>query len=240
MDMVPLSASARDAKANPKVLRRKGQIPAVVYGHKVQMSVQCMETDLHKAFIRAGESTLVELDVDGKKIPVLFKHVAFDPVSDREVHVDFYAVNMDKEIETLVPVHFDGEPIAVKSLGGVFVISHDHVKVRCLPKNLPHSLPVSVTQLAEFRQSVSVKDLQAPAGVRIMDNAETVLATIQEPRKEEEIVTTVVAPAEGEVVPGAEGAVPAEGAAAGAPGADAQAKEKSAKEGAAKEKPAKK
>ncbi len=229
MDMVSLTAAARDLKANPKVLRRANQVPCVVYGYKAQMNVQCVEKELHSAFIKAGESTLVELDVGGKKIPVLFKQVDFDPVSDREIHVDFYAVNMDKEIETLVPVHFEGDAPAVKTLGGVIVISHDHVKVRCLPKNLPHSITVNIGKLDAFHASVSVKDLEVPEGVKVMDAPITVLLTIQEPRAIEVITPVATAtPVEGAAaVPGAEGAPAAEGA---APTAEAQAKEKAAGE----------
>ena len=241
MDMVSLTATARDLKANPKVLRRANQVPCVVYGYKAQMNVQCPEKELHSAFIKAGESTLVELDVGGKKIPVLFKAVDFHPVTDREIHVDFFAVDMNKEIETLVPVHFEGDAPAVKTLGGVIVISHDHVKVRCLPKSLPHSITVNISTLEAFHASVSVKDLQVPTGVKVMDAPITVLLTIQEPRAIE-VITPVAAavPVEGAAaVPGAEGAPAAEGAAkeGAAATAETQAKEKAAKEkGGGKEK----
>lgn len=244
MQMIPLTAAVRDPKAKPRALRRGNQVPCVVYGHKAQMTVQCGASALHAAFVKAGESTLVELEVGGKKIPVLFKHVDFDPVSDREIHADFYAVNMEKEIETIVPVHFAGEAPAVKTLGGVFVIVHDHVKVRCLPKDLPHSITVSVAGLEAFHASVAVKDLATPSGVRIMDGAETVLGTVQEPRKEEEIVVAAPTPVEGEAaaapaagVEGTEGAPASADAAAGKPAAEVQSKEKaekSAKEGKAK------
>jgi large subunit ribosomal protein L25 len=124
----------------------------------------------------------------------------------------------------MVPVHFDGEAPAVKTLGGVFVIVHANVKVRCLPKNLPHSLNVSVAGLEAFHSSVSVKNLDLPSGVKVIDSVDTVLATVQEPRKEEEIVVAAAAPAEGDAA-----------AAAGAEGATGEAatKEAAAKEGAA-------
>jgi large subunit ribosomal protein L25 len=232
MEKISLKASARDGKAKAKALRRDGRVPCVVYGSvEGNMHVECAERELHKAFAKAGESTLVELDVGGKTVPVLFKSVSFDPVTDREIHVDFYAVNMKKEIDTLVPVHFEGESPAVKELGGVFVITHDHVRVRCLPADLPHSLNVNVSGLAAFHQSVQVKDLDLPKGVKLMDEADTVLATIQEPRKEEEIAPAPAAATEGAAAPGAEGAPAAEGAtpAAAAAAADAKAEKKDKK-----------
>ena len=78
MDMVHLSTASRDTTA-----RRAGQVPCVVYGNKTEnLSFQCEVVALTKAYTKAGESSLVELDVDGKKLPVLFHDVKFDPVSD--------------------------------------------------------------------------------------------------------------------------------------------------------------
>lgn len=213
MEKITLKATPRPTDVKPGRMRRGGQVPCVVYGTvEKNLHVQCEEMALHKAFVKAGESTLIELDVDGRTVPVLFKDIAFDPITDREMHADFYAVNMKEEIETLVPIHFEGDAPAVKELSGVFVVTHDTVRVRCLPGDLPHSLTVNVADMAAFRDSVSIKDIQLPRGVKIMDDEATVLATIQEPRAEE-----VIAP----VVP-AEGAVPAaDGAAAAAPAGDA-------------------
>lgn len=229
MQMIPLQASARDQKSPVVTLRRAGKVPGIVYGHKVsKMLVTCELRDLHRAFTLAGESVLVELDVEGKKIPVLFKQVDHHPVSDREIHADFYAVNMDEEIETLVPVHFEGESPAVKTLGGVFVTPHDHVKVRCLPGKLPRFLAVDVSKLEAFHQSVTVKDLDLPEGVKVMNAPETVLATIQEPRAEEVVATpTAAVTAEGAAAVPADGAAPAAAATAAAP--EAAAKEEKAK-----------
>ncbi len=221
--MITLQAKARDPKASVKALRRGSLVPGVVYGHKTKdLLVQCEARALRKAFSQAGESALVELDVDGKKIPVLFKEVSFHPVNDSEIHADFYAVNMDEKIETMVPVHFTGESLAVKALGGVFLVVHDAVRVRALPKNLPKNLVVSISGMENFHDHVTVSQVTAPEGVELLDKPETVLAVIQEPRAEEVVEAPVAAAAapgtEGAAAPTAEGAAPA---AAAAPAADA-------------------
>lgn len=232
MDMVKLSASARDPKVKPQNLRRQGLVPCVVYGSSETLTLQCPRNPLHKAFVQAGESTLVELEVGGKKIPVLFKEIQFDPVTSSEVHVDFFAVNMKKEIEAHVPLRIEGESLAVKDLQAILVIAHDHVTVRCLPADLPHELPISIASLKEFHDVLTLKDLAIPKGVTVMDPPETVLVTVQEPRKEEEIAPPPAAvPAESEAaVAGAEGAAPtAEGAAPAAATTTEPAKEKEKK-----------
>lgn len=222
MQMVSLKAQAR-AKKSPRVLRREGIVPAVVYGNIANTTIQCEERALKKAYVTAGESTLVELDIDSKKIPVLFHTLEFDPVSDRMTHVDFYAVDLKKEVEAEVPLRLEGEAPAAKDLGAIIVTPTDHVTVRALPMDLPPSITVNLSSLAAFHSTITVKDLQVPKGVTIMDPPETVLVVAQEPRAEE---VAEVKPAEGEVpAAGAEGA-----AAEGAPSAEGESKEKAEKD----------
>lgn len=226
MEMISLSASARDLKAKPGQLRRAGKVPCVVYGSvEGNLHLQCEAAALHKAFAKAGESTLVELDVNGKKVPVLFKQIDLDPITDREIHVDFYAVNMKEEIEAPVPLHFVGESPAVKGQAGVLVVARDTVRVRCLPSKLPHGIDVDISVLANFHDVVTIKDLPLPAGVIAVDDEGTVVATVQEPRQEEVITPVAAAPVEG-----AEGAAPAAEGAEGAAKAEAESKEKAAKD----------
>ncbi|MDB4978521.1 MAG: ribosomal protein [Candidatus Peribacteria bacterium] len=209
MDIIPLTVTARDTSKSPKQLRKAGHIPCVVYGNSVTNTpIQCEMKLLHKTFAKAGESTLVELQMDGQKIPVLFKAISFHPVSSHAMHADFYAVNMKEEIETTVPVRFEGEAPAVKDLGGIFIASQEEVTVRCLPANLPHELVVDISTLTELHTSVYVSDIKLPKGVEVTDDAEAVLATVQEARAEEvepEVVADAAAvPAEGAPAAGSE------------------------------------
>lgn len=210
MATITLQASARDTAVSAKRLRREGQVPCVVYGNTKNAQLQCAQQTLRQAYLRAGESTLVSLEVAGASIPVLFHSIDFDPVSSEFSHVDFFAVDMNKEVEASVALHFEGESQAVKD-GGILVTPVTHLTVRCLPKDLPHNLPVTLDSLAEMHAVVMVKDIVLPAGVTVHDDPEMVVATVQEPRKEEEVAP---APAEGAVAtdgtaPAAEGAAPA-------------------------------
>ncbi len=173
--------------------------------------ISCKEQELHRIYKAAGESTIVELDLDGKNIPVLIHSLTLDPVSDRYQHVDFYAVDMSKKLTAHVPVHVTGESPAVKGLSGILVNVHTELTVTCLPKDLPHSFEVDLGKLVEFGDIITVADIKIPAGVELEEEADTVLFTVQEPRKAEEETK----PAEGEV--------PADGAAPAAEGAPADA-----------------
>lgn len=214
MDMVALQASARAKGVHPRPLRRTGQVPGVVYGNTPNTLFQVEEVALKKAFQKAGESTLVELDLEGKKLPVLFHAVDFDPVSDRLIHVDFYAVDMKKEVEAEVHIRFEGESPAVKELGAILVTALHEVTVKCLPSNLPHDLAIDLGKLAEMGSTLTVADIIVPTGVTIVTAADSVIVVAQQPREEEK-EEVVAAPVEGAPVAGAEGGAPAaEGTAA--------------------------
>jgi len=206
MEMVSLTASARSTELTPQALRRSGQVPCVVYGnHTENIALQCEHNQLLKVYAKAGKSSIVDLDASGKKVPALFHAIDFDPVSDRITHVDFYAVDMKKEIEATVPIEYVGEAPAVKELGGVMVTARDSVAVKCLPTNLPRSIEVNVEKLEDFTSSLSVADLMIPEGVAVQVEPETVIATVQEPRKEEEPIVSAEEVAEGEEGAEAEG-----------------------------------
>ncbi len=206
MDTISLTLAARNTAKTARGLRLEDVVPCVVYGNEVEHQLlQCPHNELLRVYTKAGESTLVELDAAGKKVPVLFHQIDFAPLSGKILHVDFYAVNMKKEVEARIPIRFVGEAPAVKDLGGVLATDHDHVNVRCLPSNLPHDIEVSLEKLATFDDTITVADLIVPTGVTIEDAADTLIANVHEPRAVEAEPVPVAA-AEGEVA--AEGAKP--------------------------------
>ncbi|HVW66288.1 MAG TPA: 50S ribosomal protein L25 [Candidatus Peribacteraceae bacterium] len=206
-ERIPLKAAARPKDTHAGQLRRSGQVPGVVYGNTDNTLFSIEEIALKKAYTKAGESTLVELDIEGKTIPVLFQSVDFDPVSDRMIHVDFYAVDMKKEVEAEVHIRFENESPAVKESGAILVTALHEVTVSALPANLPHDIALDLSKLVEMEGTLTVADLIAPQGVTILDDPETVIVIAQEPREEEPETPPPAAE-------GAEGAPVAEGAAA--------------------------
>ncbi len=170
-------------------LRESGLIPAVQYGHgKEPMNLSVRYIDFAKLYKAAGESTLVELSFDGKKaVNALIHDVQTDPLSGRYTHVDFYQVNMNEEIETDIALEFVGDAPAVKALGGVLIKNLDEVKVKCLPKDLPHSFPIDLARLATFDDQIKVSDIVLPKGVEMLETLDTIVALVEAPRTEAEM-----------------------------------------------------
>lgn len=181
-----LAASLRHDSANR--LRRRGQIPGVIYGHNVRSEPVVVESQAFaRVFADAGSTTLVALDVEGDARNVLIREVQYHPLNDNFLHVDFYQVRMDEALHAQVPLKFVGESAAVKDLGGILVRNIDTVEVKALPKDLPHDLEVDIAMLANFNDTIHIADLKLPAGVEVINAGTDVIALVQPPRSEEEL-----------------------------------------------------
>lgn len=166
--------------------RKAGLIPAVLYGHGVPSTFYWVnELAFGKLFRAAGESTLVSLTTGkGAARSVLVHDVTFNPLTNRVSHIDFYQVDMDEELETDIALEFVGEAPAVRELGGIFVKTLETVEVKCLPKDLPHSIIVDISTLVTFDDQIKVSDLVLGSGVVALTEADTVLALVEAPRSE--------------------------------------------------------
>lgn len=219
MDKLELKAKDREIKINPNKLRKQGSLPAVLYGNKIKnhsLTVDAREFD--KTLRKAGESTIINLTTeDGKTHPVLIHEVQYHYLTSVPIHVDFYEVSMSEKLKAKVVLEFIGEASAVKTLGGVLVKVLNEVEVECLPTDLPHNISVSLESLKTLQDSIHVKNIIAPAKVKILTPAEELVIKVQPPRDvEAELATPVV-----EDVSKVEGAAEAAPADASAPAADA-------------------
>lgn len=173
-------------KANK--LRSQDLIPAVMYGNKIAaQNLAVNYIDFKRVYSKAGESALVQLEVEGKKLNVLIHDIQLAPMSGKVSHIDFFQVNMKEEVETEIPLEFVGEAPAVKALGGVLVKNMDAIAVKCLPADLPEKYEIDLSALATFDDVIAVKDLKISDKVEIMIDAETVIAMVSEPRSEESL-----------------------------------------------------
>ncbi|OGZ29754.1 MAG: hypothetical protein A2931_00430 [Candidatus Niyogibacteria bacterium RIFCSPLOWO2_01_FULL_45_48] len=187
--MLTLKARARAVlgKGN-KTLRKKELIPAVVYGAgEPSKSIELNLKDFQKTWKEAGESGLIELEMESEKKNVLIKDVQLDPVKDLPIHADFYAVKMDRMIEAAVPIKFIGESVAVKNLGANLIRVMHELDIEALPKDLPHELEVDISGLANFDDRFLVSDLKLPTGVKVLAGPEEIIALIEEVKVAEEV-----------------------------------------------------
>lgn len=220
MEKILLDVKVRDVKVSPNYLRKQRQIPAVFYGDKEKsVALQVDYQTFRKAFERAGGNQVIELNIDGKKKPVLVHDVQYNPLTDNFDHIDFVSVNMNVEVKANIPVVIVGLAPAVKNLGGILTTLRHDLEVKCLPADLPQNIEVDVSGLETLHSSIHLSDLKLPSGVKLTGNPDDVVVSISVVKEEVEPTTTMEAAVAESAAASGTPAAPAEGAAA-APAAE--------------------
>lgn len=169
-------------------LRAQGTVPAVMYGFETEpTSVELHRNDLERLYKEAGESTVVQLTIDGSEHPVLIQDIQRDPLTGFITHADFRRINLDQKVEATIRLELVGTPPAVKEHGGTLIQSREEVDVSALPTALVRSIKVDTSVLATFDDVIRVSDLQVPEGVEVLNDPERAIATVQPPRTEAEM-----------------------------------------------------
>src|SRR5262245_5779025 len=183
-------------KAHAKRLRRAGQVPAILYGGAQPMNVAVTPRDIYR-LVHGHEGSTQLLKVSfadsGESRMAIIRDMQYDPVSDDLVHVDLQEVAMDRAIQVSVAVHHVGEAIGVKETFGILEMILREVQVSCLPGNIPDVLEADVSSL-KIGDVLTVKDLKAPEGVRILNDPNQAPATVAPPRAEEAAPPVAAAP----------------------------------------------
>ncbi|MDR1177853.1 MAG: 50S ribosomal protein L25 [Spirochaetaceae bacterium] len=202
-------------------IRRSGRIPAVMYGHSGTSVALDLDAQEFVSGIKGiSESTIVRLEIDGKIHEAFVKDTQRNILDGKILHVDFYEIDQNTQVRARVPVHLTGNAIGVRE-GGILEFPLHEVELECLPRYLPESVSVDVSEL-KVNQSIHVRDIVFAEGIRVLSNGDQVVALVKFAKAEAAPAEEAAAPAEGTAAP-AEGAAPA---AAAAPGkAAAAAKE---------------
>lgn len=180
MSTFVLKAARREA-GRPRAVRRSGFVPGIVYGGGGDnVAVQVAMPEVIRFFGQQGGRGILQLDIDGRPQTVMVKDVQRDPVRQDVLHIDFLRVSMTEKVQATVPLRLEGEE-AVAKAGAVLQQPLREVDVACLPGDLPSELVVDVSKL-EPGGTLTVGDLQVPAGVEVLTDADQVVAVALVPR----------------------------------------------------------
>jgi len=217
-----LSVSSRAAEGSraARRLRRSGRVPGVVYGGGGD--AQGFDADARELrHALAGSGAVLDLGIDGETAtPVVLKEAQRDPVRGETVHVDLLRVRLDEAIHAVVPLELTGteEAPGVKE-GGVLEQITRELNVQALPTAIPESISYDVGEM-QIGDTIVLEALAAPEGVTLLDEAETVLATLSPPRLQAEVEEEIEA--ETELVGEGEGEAEEQGEAAEGAGSDGE------------------
>ena len=185
-DTLSLPAETRDraGKGASRALRREGRVPAVVYGGKEEP--QSIHVELKELVRQLGTghffNSVVDIEVGGKTVRTLPKDVAFHPVTDRPLHVDFLRLAKDAKVHVNVPVHFINEAASPGlKRGGVLNIVRHELDLVCDPERIPEEVAIDVTGF-DLGDAIHISHVSLPAGsASAITDRDFTIATIVAP-----------------------------------------------------------
>jgi len=186
MEKIAMTAQVREkaGKGIARGLRRSNMVPAVLYSHGKSMPITMVNKDVTKVLnTEGGEHALINLTLQGVKDAAermaLIKDYQLDPINGKLLHVDLMEIAMNEKVKIQVAVHIVGNSIGVKE-GGIFQYGQRHLEVECLPMQIPDNIEVNISAL-KVNESLHVRDIKAPEGVKILTEGDNTVATIQPP-----------------------------------------------------------
>jgi large subunit ribosomal protein L25 len=199
---VKLSARPRieEGRNAVKRVRARGAVPAIIYGGKeAPLNLEIDRRELDRLLSHAAsEHILVELaitetDKINNRLSII-QDVQHHPVRGDVLHVDFHAISATEAMEAEVPIEPEGEPVGVRTYGGILQQLVHAIDLECLPQNLPEVIRVDVSALG-VGEAIHVKDLILPEGVKALSDADVTVFLVSEPNVAEEAPAPAVAAA---------------------------------------------
>lgn len=173
-------------KSALKRIRKNGNIPAVIYGNKVESKPISISTaDFKKTVRRVGRNSVISLDVEGKQQDVVLTAFQEDTVKDEIIHIDFLAVDKFSRINADVRLVLTGEAAGIKD-GGVLQQPLHELSITAIPENIPEQVEVDISGL-QVGDTVTIADIDPKGAYMINHEAEEVIASIMPPKQEKEI-----------------------------------------------------
>lgn len=195
-----VSAKARTelgSRAN-KRLRDAGFVPGVIYGHKeAVIPVTLPKKELTGHLDRGAHLFDLALD-DGKSQKVLVKEVQFDHLGMEVIHVDFARVSLDEKVTLTIPLELKGTPKGEED-GGVLQQTVMELEIECLVTDIPDAIRHNITEMG-MDSVLHIKDLKLPAGVKVLQDEDLIVASVREIEEEATAEATEAESAEPELI----------------------------------------
>ena len=241
MNSIQATTRNTDTRGQINSLRKKGEVPAIIYGGKEQNQKISLSKKEVKFLIEKENflSNVISLNLDGKEQNVLPRDISFDTISDEPIHIDFLRIVKGSKIILEIPVRFiNSEQSPGLKRGGVLNIVRRKIELRCPTENIPKELVVNLEGL-DIGASIKISSIQLPENVSpTIQGRDFVVATVAAPTIVKEPEKPAEETAEG-AAEGAEGATEGEGTGEKAAEGDKPAEADKTKEGEKKEEPKK-
>ncbi|MEO1049446.1 MAG: 50S ribosomal protein L25/general stress protein Ctc [Bacteroidota bacterium] len=165
-------------KSESKNLRAEGNVPCVLYGGKEQVHFHSPMI-LFRELVYTNQASFVTLNIEGEIKTAILQDIQFHPVSEVILHADFLELFDDKEVKMDIPLTFSGSSPGVAK-GGNLIQKLRYLQVKALPKDMPESINVDVSDL-DFGRTIKVGDI-AEEGFQVTNSKLASVASVEIPR----------------------------------------------------------
>lgn len=192
-EKITINATLREIKGKGnRSLRRKGVIPANIYGKDfTSQTISLDKKEFVDTFRAAGETNVVYVKIDEKEIPTLFSEIQIHPTNQSVLHVDLKKIDLKKKVETQVPLVISGISEAVEKKHGILLTQMTEVTIEALPSNIPNDIVVDISNMSEIGDVIRISDLPKSTTYEIKEEEERIIVSVTE-HKEEELVPETV------------------------------------------------
>ena len=172
-----------------RALRRAGQTPAVLYGRNTEPVLLSVNTKDLELILKQGSFGQLILNLviqNGKKVTraAMIKELQSHPVSGQLIHIDFYEVDMQRQINVMIPVVTTGNSVGVEE-GGMLNIVRRELEVFCLPGDIPESIEIDISELG-IGDSIHLEHIPLGENVEVDTDVNYTVVTVLSPMVEEE------------------------------------------------------
>lgn len=167
-----------------KKLRDNNLLPGVIYSRGQEtLAVKVNTTEFNKIFKEAGSSSIINLDLEGKTIPVIAKTVQRAPMSGEIQHIDFQRLKMDEKIKMNIPIVLVNRD-SIKLQPSILLQLLDQIEIECLPSYIPKTADIDVENM-DFTSPKYVKDVDIASmeGITILTNLEEPVCSLTSPSR---------------------------------------------------------
>ncbi len=187
MEKVIIEANERKTinKQSRNSLRNERRVPGVLYGSRMEaIPIDVTRLEINPLVFTA-KTNLISLKLDGhEEYECVLKDVQFDPVTDEVVHFDLIGLTRGEKIQLEVPIQLLGSAVGVKE-GGLLQESMHKLSIECLPKDIPQSLELEVTEL-NIGDTIHIADLNFEH-ITILNPEDTLVVSVVLPKVEKEV-----------------------------------------------------
>lgn len=181
-----IECQKRDTGANPRALRREGQIPAVLYGHDGDTSVSLVVSQREaERLVRYADVNNTLINVSVPEMPwsgqALLREVQTHPWKGKLYHLSFFSIASQSSVDVVVGINYIGTAKGVKDEGGTLDVMVSELAIRCAPNAIPESVDIDVSNLA-VGENLHISNLQLPAGVEVVSDTDKTLVNVAAPR----------------------------------------------------------